>query len=322
MATPSLISPNLRPIDIRNDLAPIADLIELCFQDHLDADGRVYLEQMRRAARNTQYLNWAMSSKIQMPVSGYVWEDAGRITGNVTLMPVNKDGRRVYLIANVAVHPDSRRLGVGRALTEQALSYCASQNCLSAWLQVRDDNDGAQHIYIGLGFVERLRRATWVVDPAHYTPLDQPGSTFKCGNRKASDWVLHCDWLNRIYPPEVRWNLPLRQDMFKPGLRQDLWRFFNDLSISHWAVRQDQRLAGVVSWTPSHLAEDNLWLAPSPEYEPEVILTVLPAAIAALRTQRSLTLNYPAGQADASLVAAGFEKQNTLIWMEKLLPGD
>ena len=73
-----------------------------------------------RAARNARYLTWAMHTKIQMPVSGYVWEDSGRITGNVSLMPVNKDGSRAFMIANVAVHPDYRRLGIGRVLTEQA----------------------------------------------------------------------------------------------------------------------------------------------------------------------------------------------------------
>jgi ribosomal protein S18 acetylase RimI-like enzyme len=320
MATLPLNSPNLRPIDIRNDLAPIADLIELCFKDHLDADGRVYLDQMRRAARNTQYLIWAMNTKIQMPVSGYVWEDAGRITGNVSLLPVNKDGRRVFMIANVAVHPDYRRLGIGRALTEQALAYCSSQNSQAAWLQVRDDNPGAQHIYTSLGFVERIRRATWIVDPAHYTQPSISNPAFKPGKRKAADWELQSIWLDEIYPPVVRWNLPFRRDVFRPGFKQDLWRFFNDLYIHHWVARQDQQLAGIVSWTPSHLAEDNLWLAPAPGLEDEAILCAIPAAITSPAAHRSLTLNYPAGRGDAALLSAGLTKENTLIWMEKKLP--
>jgi ribosomal protein S18 acetylase RimI-like enzyme len=320
MTTPPLISTNLRPIDIRNDLAQIADLIELCFKDHLDADGRVYLDQMRRAARNAQYLTWAMSTKIQMPVCGYVWEDAGRITGNVSLMPVNKDGSRAFMIANVAVHPDYRRLGIGRVMTEQALEYCASQKCRAAWLQVRDDNLGAQHIYTSLGFKERNRRATWIVDPVLYNPPKITNSTFESGRRKNADWELQASWLDEIYPPAVRWNLPFRRDVFRPGIRQDFWRFFNDLYVRHWAARRDQQLAGVVSWTPSHLAEDNLWLAPAPELETEAILCALPAAITSRNSQRPLTLNYPAGRGDDALLSAGLTKENTLIWMEKILP--
>ncbi len=158
MVIPSASSPHLRPIDIRKDLTEIADLIELCFSDHLDADGRIYLDQMRKAARNSHYFTWAMSAKLQMPVSGYVWEDAGKLLGNVSLMPVTKDGARIFMIANVAVHPDHRRLGIGRALTEKAVQYCEQQACRSVWLQVRDDNQGAVDIYTESG-IRRTRPA-------------------------------------------------------------------------------------------------------------------------------------------------------------------
>lgn len=319
MVTTPLMTPNLRPIDIRQDLAPIADLIELCFKEHLDADGQIYLEQMRKAARNSRYLTWVMNSKIQMPVSGYVWEDAGRITGNVSLMPVKKDGNRVYMIANVAVHPDFRRLGIGRALTEKAIAYCASQKCRAVWLQVRDDNPGAERIYTSLGFVEQTRRATWIVDPAKYTPPNSSGKIYKVNRRKASDWPQHKTWLDTCYPSLVRWNLPLQLDVFKPGIKYAFWRFFNDLYVNHWAVRTDNQLTGVLSLTPSHLAEDNLWLALSPDHEAEVIRTLLPYAITSRVAKRPLSLNYPAGRADSAFLAAGLEKQNTLIWMEKRL---
>ncbi len=321
MATSSLISPNLRPIDIRKDLAPIADLIELCFKDHLDADGHIYLEQMRRAARNARYLAWAMNAKIQMPVSGYVWEDAGRITGNVSLMPVKKDGRRVFMIANVAVHPEFRRLGIGRALTQQALAYCSEIPCQAAWLQVRDDNPGAEHIYTSLGFVERMRRSTWIVDPGEYKLPMLKDHTIKPGRRKTADWTQHATWLDAIYPPEVRWNLPMQWDVFKPGIKQALWRFFNELYIDHWAARREIQLIGILSLTPSRLAEDNLWMAPAPEFEEEAIRSLLPHVIVSRAARRPLTLNYPAGRGDAAFLAAGMKKENTLIWMEKPLPG-
>ena len=83
----------------------------------------------------------------------------------------------------------------------------------------------------------------------------------------------------------------------------------------------DDQLAGVSSLTPSHLAEDNLWLATAPEHEDEVIRSLLPVAIASRIARRPLSLNYPAGRGDAAFAAAGLKKENTLIWMEKLLPG-
>jgi ribosomal protein S18 acetylase RimI-like enzyme len=322
MVTPSASSPQLRPIDIRKDLAVIADLIELCFSDHLDADGRIYLEQMRKAARNAHYFAWAMGAKLQMPVSGYVWEDSGRVIGNVSLVPVNKDGVRTFMIANVAVHPDSRRMGIGRALTEKAVLYCAEQNCRSVWLQVRDDNEDAARIYQGLGFIERVRRSTWIVDPARYQAPQNDFSQLKISRRRNSDSQLQFEWLDTIYPPVVRWNLSLRHEILKPGLDQALWRFFNEIVIHHWSVRVERQLIGVASWTPSHLAEDNLWLAGSLEWEETFIRSVLPHITKSRIATRPLTLNYPAGRCDSAFMAAGFQKQNTLIWMEKTFPQD
>jgi ribosomal protein S18 acetylase RimI-like enzyme len=322
MVSPSVKSSNLRPIDIRKDLSAIADLIELCFRDHLDADGHIYLEQMRRAARNVHYLAWAMSGKLQMPVSGYVWEDCGRITGNVSLMPVNKDGARVFMIANVSVHPDYRGLGIGRALTEKAVAYSIQQSSRAAWLQVRDDNQEAERIYSSLGFVERTRRNTWIVDPARYSHPAFSTTDFKLSinRRKTADWPQHSTWLDSVYPPEIRWNLPLNRNHFKPGIKQALWRFFNDLFIHHWVARSERKPMGIVSWTPSHLAEDYLWLATTPDYEEDVIRALLPRVISSRITQRPLSLNYPVGRGDTAFAAVGFMKQNTLIWMEKLLP--
>lgn len=317
MVNPSILSPCIRPIDIRKDLSEIADLIELCFSDHLDADGRIYLEQMRKAARNTRYFSWAMSAKLQMPVSGYVWEEDGRVIGNVSLIPVNKDRARVFMIANVAVHPDYRRQGIGKAMTEKAVSYCAQHSSQSVWLQVRDDNESAFRIYAGLGFIERVRRSTWIINPERSQLTDNNTSSLKIVRRRSSDWQLQSGWLNIIYPPEVRWNLALRQDILKPGIGQTIWRILNEINVHHWAAYKDRRLVGVISWTPSHLAEDNLWLAVDPSWEEQVIQTLLPHIAVSRYASRPFTINFPAGRGDSAFLSAGFQKQNTLIWMEK-----
>lgn len=318
MATSTLLPPNVRPIDIRRDLTAIADLIELCFKDHLDADGRSYLDQMRRAAHNARYLTWAMSSKLQMPVSGYVWEDAGRISGNVSLIPVNKDGYRTYMIANVAVHPDFRRLGIGRALTEKAMRFCEQQGARSVWLQVRDDNPGAEHIYAELGFVERVRRSTWIIEPMKQQVKENSPSPYRVTYRKRGDYEWQTGCLDAIYPANVRWNLPLHTDTLKPGFRHALWRFLNEYNVQHWVARRGREPKGIVTWTPSHLSEDYLWLAVPPEEEEEIILYLLPAVLRSLHSLRPLTLNYPAGRGESAFPLAGFSKQNTLIWMEKI----
>lgn len=52
------IHPHIRRFDIRRDLNMVADLVELCFADSLDADGRRYIRQMRSTARHPNFLRW------------------------------------------------------------------------------------------------------------------------------------------------------------------------------------------------------------------------------------------------------------------------
>ncbi len=158
----------IRKVNIRQDLLEIADLIELCFAKTLDEDGREYLRQLRWTARDLNYLSWLQGAaeRIAPPLYGLVWEENSRIIGNLSLIPLNRAGKLIYLIANVAVHPDYRQQGIGRLLTQEALEHLRQRGIDTAWLQVRDDNPIAYHLYRSLGFVERARRTTWISTPA------------------------------------------------------------------------------------------------------------------------------------------------------------
>src|SRR5512135_1882648 len=106
----------LRPLNILHDLPQVADLIELCFESTMDDEGQSYLQQMRRASSDKDFLGWAgrVMNSASMPLSGYVWEEAGKIIGNVSLVFQPYRGRKLGMIANVATHPDYRRRGIGR----------------------------------------------------------------------------------------------------------------------------------------------------------------------------------------------------------------
>src|SRR5918911_2231726 len=141
--------PNVRPLNVLRDLSTVADLIELCFSPTMDNDGQRYLSDMRRASRDDSFLHWAsrMTETASLPLTGYVWEQDGRIIGNASLIPFREKGKRVYLIANVATHPDYRRRGIGRALTERVMQQARDKNASAIWLHVRDDNPGAIKLY-------------------------------------------------------------------------------------------------------------------------------------------------------------------------------
>ena len=49
-------NPHLRPLDPRKDLNGVADLIDICFDFHMDEDGREYVRQIRRVAQSQNSL--------------------------------------------------------------------------------------------------------------------------------------------------------------------------------------------------------------------------------------------------------------------------
>ena len=57
-------------------------------------------------------------------------------------------------VANIAVHPDYRRLGIGRKLLAHALLHSAYKGANTAMLEVRRSNQGAQALYAQFGFTE------------------------------------------------------------------------------------------------------------------------------------------------------------------------
>jgi ribosomal-protein-alanine N-acetyltransferase len=57
-------------------------------------------------------------------------------------------------ILNLAVHPDYRRAGIGRALVQRVLDDAAAKRALSVSLEVRPENDGARALYRGFGFAD------------------------------------------------------------------------------------------------------------------------------------------------------------------------
>jgi ribosomal-protein-alanine N-acetyltransferase len=61
-------------------------------------------------------------------------------------------------IRNVAVRPDKRNCGVGRALVEKVLEEYRLKNAAYVGLEVRVSNSSAQALYRKLGFIETGRR--------------------------------------------------------------------------------------------------------------------------------------------------------------------
>lgn len=310
---------HVRKVNIRQDLLDVADLIELCFASTLDEDGRDYLRQLRWTARDASYLSWLQGAaeRISMPLYGFVWEEGGHIVGNLSLIPIYRRGKIFYLIANVAVHPNFRRRGIGRQLTQTAVDHLRQRGIDSAWLQVRDDNPGAQNLYRSLGFVECARRTTWQSGATPPFLLRHNHSSITVHPRRGEDWPQQLAWLRRAYPPEVAWNLPINLASFRPSAWNALLTYLRGDRQQHWTAWQGDAPVGFLTWELAHASADVLWLAAPEQDDERAILALLPAVRELLaHRQRPLTLNYAAERGGDAFLRAGFVHHQTLVWMK------
>jgi ribosomal protein S18 acetylase RimI-like enzyme len=315
LSRPISTTKQVRPFDVRRDMGPVADLVELCFADTLDPEGKRFIQRMRSAAKNKGFLSWAAVNAewLNMPLSGYVWEQDNILVGNISLIPYNIEGQRSYLIANVAVHPDYRRLGIARELTVQAMEHARKRGAPGIRLHVREENDQALELYKSMGFVEHARRTTWVSTTE--TPQDELGIKSIFSTPQGYQWLILRDWIRHNYPPEVTWHLPLNSKVLRSGLWGSICRLFNKTRNRQWVAQHDDKaLAGLI-WQTSNSYADLLWLAAPSDVDDKIIQTLLNHTRKQLGTQRPLKLDYPARHFAQGIRKGGFTPQQTLIWM-------
>ena len=312
---------HLRQFDIRRDLGPVADLVELCFRDTLDPDGRRYLQRMRSIAGQPRLLRWASSTADlnSTPFFGYVWEEEGRLVGNASLVPYTMQRKRFYLIANVAVHPDYRRHGIARQLTLQAIEHARQRRAPSVWLHVRQENVAANKLYRELGFVERARRTTWICDAEPSLAPVLPGIKFTWA--RSRHWQAQRYWLLHSYPSELSWHMSFDLNILHPGISGGLRRILKQAYIQQWSAMSGDEWLGSISWQFSPAYANLLWLALPDQADEQIARGLLLHARRHIASRRPLALDYPAEQFSQGIQSAGFSHHQTLIWMELILNG-
>ncbi|MFZ5855500.1 MAG: GNAT family N-acetyltransferase [Chloroflexota bacterium] len=302
--------PHLRPLNPLRDLPQVADLIELCFHQSMDRDGENYLREMRRAGREQSWVR-SLENTSSMPLTGFVWEQDGRIIGNASLILFRQDRKKIYMIANVAVHPNHRHLGIGRAVTEKAIARAREHGADELWLNVRDDNPDAIDLYTDLGFREHSRRTQWQsADLSTFPNLNG----FQIVPRHPRFWPTQQAWLAQNHPNELTWYRAWNFKGLAPGFWNWLYLLFVDVNLRQWAALRGDSLQAVLSWTPSGTRHEPLWLALGADSAPEAATQLLVHARREF-DRRRFFLEHPAGPVDEAIRAAGFVPQRTLIWM-------
>lgn len=150
----------VRRLSLMRDLRDVADLIEQTFGQEPDRAGQSVASEFRALAWWGPLL-WVLD-RMSMGgegFTGFVWEEDGRVVGNVTLSR-ELGSPNCWLISNVVVAPEYRRRGIARQLMGAALDFVASRRAAWAVLMVRRENHAAIRLYEMLGFSEIGGRVT------------------------------------------------------------------------------------------------------------------------------------------------------------------
>lgn len=104
----------------------------------------------------------SVRSELSNPLSDWlVAEEDGKLIGYVGSQSVPPEAD----VMNLAVAPEWRKKGIGRALMTALIAQLHSRGITALFLEVRVGNIPAQNLYRGLEFVEVGRRPKYYVNP-------------------------------------------------------------------------------------------------------------------------------------------------------------
>lgn len=226
----------LRPVHLRRDLGEIANLIEFCFAPTLDSNGRAAIQEMRLLSRSGPLL-WALTrvdSTGPSLLKGFVWQEAGRLVGNVSISPAGYGGG--WVIANVAVHPDFRRRGIARHLMQAALEWVRARGRF-ATLQVEASNGAARALYDTLGFRAQRTFTRWRLTSFYAHPA--PGPAVSLRRLGSSDMPALLALARRERPDSaggLGWLRPVRAESLRPSRLGGLGWLISGKRVSLWGA--------------------------------------------------------------------------------------
>ncbi len=326
--SPTATSPGtLRPVHIRHDLSPMADLIELCFRDTMDRKGEAMLRDMRATASLGPFL-WlfhGLDRALRGLMQGFVWEAEGQIVGNISLYPAGHDQH--WVIANVAVHPDYRRRGIAADLCRAGLARIRERGGAGALLQVEASNHGAIALYASLGFRQQRTFTHWHWSGGRKPPTrddNAPAMTYLAYHERHAAY----DFLQRLRPDSqggIGWLYPtqrLRQRFSFGGLVAGLLSFD---TRENFIVRAADKQPRALLLTKARFGTSTLHfhlIAPQ-EADDSLKSALLDAVLRrAYHGLRGAYTEHPADDPAMPnlLRARGFQAERTLIHMHHPLP--
>ncbi len=305
----------------------VADLVGQVFAAELDRRGRNTLREMRLVGRFSPVLGGMLSMALfSETIFGQVWEEDGRVVGNVTLQSADQAGSR-WRISNVAVAPEWRGRGIARALVQATLREIAQRGGSWAVLQVYAGNRAAYGLYRSLRFEDVARSTAWRLPlPPRHPGSRQSGAEFEpLRGRMGSEWLALAraarsslaQWAEPVYAADYEVDLAQL-------LSETLGRATGIYTVTRWGMRRAGRLLAVVETHAQPFAEhDTLRMDVHPAARGELEAALLAQGLASLARPDALPVYVEHDgehrEAVAALQAAGFHLQRDLITMRRAI---
>lgn len=332
VSNPQMAGSGPRPVNLKTDLSPLADLIEVAFADTMDSGGRAAIREMRTLSRLGPGLSFmpSMNELLLGMGLGFVWIADGRLVGNVSLYPASlpPETRKAWIIANVAVHPDYRERGIARALMQDSLASVRQRSSPPAdvILQVEAQNWKARYLYDSLGFAEEGSFTLW-----RRTPLPIPRPLLNAGadspyitRRGWGDWRDELALANHVRPESaggIGWLRPPAPSLFRPSIRKTINNFINLRNVERLAVREPgsgQLQAALWIERGFGAGSVQLTLMAEPDARAEALALLL-TALRRYGDDGTLAIEHPAHDDYVSglLDRFGFRRVRTLVHMRR-----
>ncbi len=316
----------LRPVNIRRDMVQVVALLRLAFGSAIEAEARGPLNPSI-GGEHQPWLELFKRPGSQV-TPGFVWEEGGRIVGNVSLLPTRIPGR--FLVANVAVHPKYRRRGIARQLMHAVLEAAASHQGRVVLLQVDHDNQPAIDLYASLGFLSVGRMTSWEARFSRLRELPAAASgrsSDRLADRlmlrplRRGDWRAAYELDRQCVAPDLDWPQPVQPDYYRPGFGRWFSNLLNAQQVESWVVADDDQcqLWGVATIASQWGSAHRLRLRVSRSAAGQLERPLLAKLLRRLRymASRSVRIDHPAGDeiTSALLSEANFVPRRTLATM-------
>lgn len=306
----------LRPINLRTDLAELADLIELVFADSMDQGGRAGVEEMRYLSKVGIGISLLpgfsdLTHGINM---GYVWVADGKLVGNVSVYPVGRPNRDTWIIANVGVHPDYQRRGIATQMMEASMAMIRQRGGRCARLQVDQDNEVARHMYEHLGFIDERGWILWRRGSSLRVPPPITGPSVHITHRRRSDWQAEYALAQQVRPAErggMGWMRPLHISLFRKPLLRQIGDWLNMRTEERLVIRaeDEKRLLASLWIEAGFLATSTqLTLMVDPDYQGLYDSALINTATRRFGGRRTtLTIEHPSDETRTSDVLREYQ---------------